>query len=237
MLKPPSVCVRQALSLQLTADITDAETVLDQVSQQVGARAVILLTLPAHTRLLLQAAKNRDQTGRFIWISMAGWGEGNEAFAGLDQQASGAIILRPRSAFVEDFRSFVQSLTFTNRRGIPDDWFEEIYQTLHGCKIEDAKRSLPFSRLCTKRETISDDMVPFDPSVLHTVIAVFMVAQGLNQIPPCQSSSLDISACISRLQNRNNEIYQVGVFLGSTCVCVCVRERERQKECVCNVCM
>ncbi|KAK7087416.1 hypothetical protein V1264_021473 [Littorina saxatilis] len=202
-----SACMGQALGLRLNADVTDAEAVLDQVSQQVGARAVILFTLPAHTRLLLQAAKNRGQTGRFIWIGTTAWGRDNEALAGLEQQASGAIVMQPYSAFVEDFRSFVKTLTFTNRQGIPDDWFEEIYQTMHTCKIAEARRSLPFSNLCSKRERIIDTMVPYDPSVLHTVIAVYMVAQGLNQIQPCQGSSLDISACISELQNRNDEIY------------------------------
>lgn len=99
-------------------------------------------------------------------------------------------------------------MTFTNRRDIPDDWFEEIYQTIHRCKIMDAERSLPFSTLCSKTERITDDMVPFEPSILHTVIAVYMVAQGLNQIPECQLSNFAISACITRLQNRNDAIYQ-----------------------------
>ena len=207
---------------------------LDQVSQQLGARAVILFTLPEHTRLVLQATKNRGQTERFLWIGTSAWGlNNNEAVTDLEQQASGAIVLQPQSAFVEDFRDFVKSLTFAHRRGIPDDWFEELYQTLHRCKIRDAKRSLPFSTLCTKGETISDDMVPFDPSVLHTVIAVFMVAQGLNQIPFCQGSGLDISACITRLQDRNDDIYQVGFLVlvcglcdwfFCVCVCVCVEE-------------
>ena len=184
---------------------------MDRISQQVGARAVILFTLPAHTRLLLQAAENRGQVGRFVWIGTSSWGRDNEAIAGLEQQASGAIILQTYSVFVEDFRNFIKSLTFNNKRNIPDDWFEEIYQTIHSCKLQNAKRSLPFSTLCSKTEVITDDMVPYDSSVLHTVIAVYMVAQGLNQIRACQRSDFEIAACITQLENRNEEIFQVSL--------------------------
>ncbi|KAL8604641.1 hypothetical protein ACOMHN_013421 [Nucella lapillus] len=202
-----TACIGQAVSLPANATIQDAEAALDLVSQQVGARAVILFTLPAHTRLLLQASKNRGQSGRFVWVVTSPWGHA-DAIKGLEEQASGAIVFRPYSLVLADFRTFVKSLTFTNRRGIPDDWFEEIYQTMHKCKIDGAKRSLPFSSLCSKTERVTDDMVPFEPAVLHTVIAVNMVAQGLNKIPACLQSNLDISACITRLANRNDAIYQ-----------------------------
>jgi hypothetical protein len=36
-----------------------------------------------------------------------------------------------------------------------------------------------------------------------------MVAQGLNEIPQCQGSGLQVSACITSLQERDNAIYQV----------------------------
>lgn len=205
-----TACVGQAIVLPANAGITDADLALQQINQDVGARAVILFTLPAHTRLLLQAVKNRGQTGRFIWIGTSSWGHGNvaEMLTGLESQALGAIILQPRSIFLQSFRNYIKSLTFTNRQGIPDDWFEEIYQTLHQCKIHTIDNSLPYSTICTRREVITDSMVPFDATVLHTIIAVFMVAQGLNDVPSCQGTQLQVAACISSLQNKNNNIYQ-----------------------------
>ncbi|XP_076434694.1 uncharacterized protein LOC143274691 [Babylonia areolata] len=203
-----SACIGQAVPLPLNADVSAAEVALDRVSQQVGSRAVILFTLPAHTRLLLQAAKKRGRPDSFVWVVTTGWGHDNWVLQGLEEQAGGALVVRPYATAVEDFRSFVTSLTFTQRQGIPDDWFEEIYQSIHRCKIHNARRPLPFPSLCDKTERITDDMVPYEPSVLHTIIAVYMVAQGLNKIPDCQGSNLDISACITRLQNRNDAIYQ-----------------------------
>lgn len=209
-----TACFGQALRLPLTATLADAEDALERVTQQVGARAVVLFTLPAHTRLLLQAARNKDLTDRFIWIGTSAWDRSSGgSLQDLEEEASGAIILQPHSVMVQEFRDFVKSLTFQNRRGIPDDWFEEIYQTIHRCTIMDTKRPLPFSRLCNKTEIIEDSQVPYDPTVLHTIIAVYMVAQGINDIPGCResvfSSSFDLSACLTNLnENRNREIHQ-----------------------------
>ena len=60
----------------------------------------------------------------------------------------------PHDSFIHltTFFHIFQSLTFTNRRGIPKDWFEEIYQTMHKCKIRNADNSLPFSNLCSEKE-------------------------------------------------------------------------------------
>ncbi|KAK7481553.1 hypothetical protein BaRGS_00027202, partial [Batillaria attramentaria] len=204
-----TACFGQALGLPLNAGIDEAEDVLERVSQQVGARAVVLFTLPAHTRLLMEAAGNKGMTGRFVWIGTSAWNQNGDELEDFKQEASGAIILQPHSVIVDDFRTYVKSLTFTNRGGIPDDWFEEIYQTLHRCTIMEAKRPLPFSTLCSKVERITDDMVTNDTSVLHTIIAVYMVAQGLNNIPSCRDVTFDISACLTNLkQSRNREIHQ-----------------------------
>jgi hypothetical protein len=51
-------------------------------------------------------------------------------------------------------------------------------------------------------------MVPQDPYVLHTIISVFIVAQGLSRIEQCTSSSLSLSACLSLQTNKNDLIYK-----------------------------
>lgn len=208
----------QALGLPQLASIADAENILEQVGQQVGSKVVVLFTTPDHTRLVLQAAKNKGLAGRYVWLGTTTWGQSSEIVSGLEQEASGAITLQAHSVMVDDFRNFIKSLTYTNRQGVPDDWFEEIYQTLHQCVIREAKRPLPFSSLCTKTEQITDDMVPYDPTVLHTIIAVYMVAQGLNNIPSCKSSSLTISACLSIIQNRHQSIYEVSRMISQQAV-------------------
>lgn len=88
----------------------------------------------------------------------------------------------------------------------------QIYQTLHKCTIQGSRRPLPYPGLCTKNEVITDSMIPNDSTVMHTVIAVYMVAQGLNGIQSCKGSNLDIAACIITLSNRNQAIYQVRKF-------------------------
>lgn len=74
----------------------------------------------------MEATKNLGLTGRYIWIGVSDWGQNNEVVQGFEQEASGAIIIQPLSILLYDFQTFIKSLTFTNRRNIPDDWFEEV---------------------------------------------------------------------------------------------------------------
>lgn len=53
----------------------------------------------------------------------------------LFEQLAGALFVEVRSAILDSFVEYVKKLTYRNRGGIPDDWFDDIYETLHQCNI------------------------------------------------------------------------------------------------------
>ena len=50
-----------------------------------------------------------------------------------------------------------------------------------------------YTRICLATDKLSDSVIAQSPSVLHTIIATFMVAQGLDGISQCQNQPLSIT--------------------------------------------
>ncbi|XP_052073187.1 uncharacterized protein LOC127711238 isoform X3 [Mytilus californianus] len=203
----PRTCVSQAIAMPVDATLEQAKTIVDDLNQRVGARVVVLFVTGAHARLLLQAATERQLTNRFIWLGSDTWANSETIVKDYEYTAAGAITIQINSHEIENFKTYLKSLTLRDHKGIPDDWFEEIYQKLHQCRILNSAVSQSYSSICTGDEKITDDMVPQDPYVLHTIISVFMVAQGLSRIDECTSSSLSLSACLTLQAKKNDLIY------------------------------
>lgn len=210
--KDRGVCMADAAGLAEDATLEDAKQVLEKVAKQVGARGVVLFVDPPHLTLLLQASREAGLSGAFTWVVPSDWAHSGENIAGLEDEVSGSITIETRTAILEEFTDYVRSLTYNNRQGIPDDWFMNIYQAIHQCSLIDVE--IPHIRrypgVCTKGEVITRDMIAQDPSVLHVIISVFSAALGLNNIPQCLRSSLDIAACL-QLQERRNELIYDGI--------------------------
>ncbi|XP_067683866.1 uncharacterized protein [Haliotis asinina] len=204
---PVNACISALEGLNVGASLTDTERILDKLSQQVGSRVVILFTTPEHSRLLLQATRSKGLAGRFIWLASDYWANSQFIVNGYEAEASGAVTMQIRSEEVQAFKTFMKSLTLNNRHGIPNDWFEELYQTLHKCRLLSATMKKDYSSICTGQERITDDMIPSDPFILHTIISVYITAYGLNNLEECRSlPQLDISACLALQEDRRRQL-------------------------------
>ncbi|RUS83579.1 hypothetical protein EGW08_008685, partial [Elysia chlorotica] len=132
-----ATCVGKALALPMDATLDDAKEVLVNLGSQVGARAVALFVKPEHLRLLLEASQALSLAGRFVWVSPADWSHSGENIEGLQSEVAGALRFETHSAILEDFNNYVRNLTYNNRMNIPEDWFFEIYETVHQCNLID----------------------------------------------------------------------------------------------------
>ena len=203
----PQLCVGKIISLAADATADDAKTVIDELNKQINAKVVVVFVLSKHIPLLLQATTEKGLNHRFIWIGSDTWADNDLLTRDYQETASGAITLQIQSAFSRKFREFMKSVTFTDRKGVPDDWFEEMYQTMHQCRILDSVVKMSYTRICTGNETIEDYMIPQDPFVLHTIISVFQYAYGLSNIDACKLTDLTLSSCLSLLGDRRQQIY------------------------------
>ena len=73
-----------------------------------------------------------------------------------------ALVMRPRVPSQDDFYQFIENLVYDgnnnnrNRAGIPRVWWEDFYQTVHRCKLSDARYPLEFDNDCALDLTIDN---------------------------------------------------------------------------------
>lgn len=207
--KEKKLCLALARSMRHDSNIDDARKIIQELNKQAGARAVVLFVSAKQIRLLLQAAKDLKLSRRFVWLGSDTWANSEYVVSdGLQEVAAGAITIQIRSMVLNGFIQYVKSLTLANHAPIPDDWFEEFYQNVHKCRILRSVVQSNYNTLCTGNEKLTDSMLPNDPFVFHMILAVDMIALGLNNIKKCRKeNALSVSSCLALQPDRNRLIY------------------------------
>ncbi|XP_055862816.1 uncharacterized protein LOC106050493 [Biomphalaria glabrata] len=205
-------CVANSVPLSSNASLAEAQQALKTLSQNVGSKAVVLLVSPDHLKLLMEASQSLGLAGRFVWIVPYDWTSDSSLLTNLEQEMAGSLIIEPRSAFVQDFKNYIsQELSWKNRNlgKIPVDWFQEIYETIHQCNILDTENptNVIYAKVCTGNEVWDSINIPQDSTILHVMISVLSIAQGLSDISACKGLNLGIAACLQLRPNKNEEIY------------------------------
>ncbi|GAB1608013.1 Metabotropic glutamate receptor 3, partial [Argonauta hians] len=206
-----AICVTKVASLSLNMTLDGAKSIVQRLNSEAGARAVIVFAIEHHIRLLLEATKDLNLVNRFVWVGSDTWGSKNFVVSnGLQEPAAGAITMQIHSHSLEGFKNYMKGLTLENHDGIPDDWFYEFYQHIHQCRLLFMKSAKNYDRICSKDEKFTDDKMQEDPFLFHTVLAVEMIAIGINNIEQCgkDSNTETLATCLSYLQNRSSILYE-----------------------------
>ena len=203
----PLICVGKIVALAPDSTLQDSKAVIDELNKQIGAKVVVVFVTPRHVTQLLQATTEKGLNHRFVWIGSDTWADNYLLTNKYEETASGAITIQIQSAFSQRFRNFMKSITLQDRKGVPNDWFEELYQTIHQCRILDSVIRKTYTRICTGEEKFTDDMIPQDPFVLHTIISVLTYAQGLSEVEACKLTDLPLASCLSLQPDRKQLIY------------------------------
>ena len=197
--KKKAGCLTESLKMSLDADLNEAIKIVKRLDSYKYVRVVILFTFTSHTRLILEAAHQLQLVGRFTWIGGDDWANRESVTKGLEDVARGAITIQLRSEPVPGFRKWVKELTLTNRKGIPDDWFEEYWQHTHKCRLTNSiVRQTQYARQCDQDEKIVENQVMDDPVILHNIIATYVTAWGLSSTTTCKGEGID--DCLWRLK-------------------------------------
>ncbi|XP_074641004.1 uncharacterized protein LOC141898799 [Tubulanus polymorphus] len=200
--KPNStLCFGKRKILPLSATLDDAKDALRSLDSLTHAKVVVLFTSVHQNRLILQACRELNLFGRFVWIGSDSWSTDYNIIRGLEEIARGAITLQVHSHVVNGFISWLRELTFTNRKGIPTDWFEEYWQHIHKCRLENSiVVQRQYNRACTRNESMKNVSIGEDPRTLRLIIATFMAAKGVTNIPECLG--LEADYCLWRVKRE-----------------------------------
>ena len=186
------VCVAESLSLEPSAEVASASTVLEQIGSKKGVSVIVLFTTTEHARLLLEAADDLNIRGKYIFLASERWADQQGLVQGVEEYAAGSISLKVQSAISEGFMDWVKSLTVANHGDIPDDWFEEFWQYALQCKLENATVvQSQFTRACAAGDRLTDANIEQNSYVLHTIISTQILASSLNDYKACQKENPD----------------------------------------------
>ncbi|XP_064620108.1 uncharacterized protein LOC135483288 isoform X2 [Lineus longissimus] len=206
-----SYCVGARHTIPKGASMEQVKEIVRDLDRKRFGRVVILFTNVKDTRKILQATKDLNLIGRFIWLGSESWATDANIPRGLEDVARGAITLEIRSEPVPGFVKWMKEITIKNTKNIPIDWLQEYLQHMFKCRIESSiVVQTQYARMCTDNERILDFMIEPDPAILHTIISAYVVAWGLSSARNKECKGEAIDDCLWRVKRseRNRIIYE-----------------------------
>ncbi|KAJ8312619.1 hypothetical protein KUTeg_009992 [Tegillarca granosa] len=175
------VCVGLSLPVSYPATVADAKLVLQELVKQKGANVILVLSL--QPRVILQAAKEMGILNKYIWVGTDTWADYSHVIRGFEEDVLGAITVGLRTARVEEVKDYIKTITYNDRKNIPEDWFLDFYQEIHKCRLSDAPNvHTDYNTECNKQERITNEKIPPGGVDLVTVAATYAMAQAVEVI-------------------------------------------------------
>ncbi|GAB1608014.1 metabotropic glutamate receptor 3-like [Argonauta hians] len=143
-----------------------------------ATRAIVLLTSPADGMSILNQAKQvvSGKSPSYLFIGADNWMKGQTR----ELAATGQVFLLVTETKFDNIQPFVRkikAMNFTNRLGLPEEWFNEFYQRFHGCSLTPTPDTTP----CTKLETVTNEMISGinQTAILSTIAGTRAIAQAI----------------------------------------------------------
>lgn len=178
-------CIGIAEGINPVSTVADLQPVVRRLADTDGIGVIVLLVVDA--RPFLEAVIAEGVASRFLLIGTDTWAAKSSVANGLAPKFAGAITIDFRNAHYNNFVDWMKTITYDNRVGIPDDWFEEFYQHIHKCQLQNSAQPLTeYTNICITTsgtvEVITEDKVKqYQPS-LTNVAASYALADGLSQL-------------------------------------------------------
>jgi hypothetical protein len=173
-------CAGASIAVPYPATLDQAKDAIRYIESD--ARSNVIVLMSSEPRIILQAAKEMNVLNKYVWIGTDTWGKSLEVVRGMEDDLLGSITVEVRSTPIEEFARYVSELKYNQRKGIPDDWFDEFYQMFHKCNLPSAKVNFPQYPACTTNEIIDFTQVTFQPYVLNTIAATYAYAKAIDAI-------------------------------------------------------
>ncbi|XP_035146691.3 metabotropic glutamate receptor 6 isoform X3 [Callithrix jacchus] len=147
-----------------------------------NARGIIIFANEDDIRRVLEAARQANLTGHFLWVGSDSWGAKTSPILSLEDVAIGAITILPKRASIDGFDQYFMTRSLeNNRRNI---WFAEFWEENFNCKLTSSgTQSDDSTRKCTGEERIGRDSTYEQEGKVQFVIdAVYAIAHALHSM-------------------------------------------------------
>lgn len=193
--KRAGICIAAAEKIDLKSPTSVFTTTIDKLLSEPYAKTVVVFSSQERQiRNLLQAAKDKGQTGTFQWLGTDSWG--NVLWLkGLEEVALNTITVSPKTVELKDFSEYFYKLhPKTNTRNL---WFKEFWERHFNCSIKNETNS-ECSRL---NLTLSNS--PVDNRAASAMDAVYVFAHALDAIQ--KQKCPDTNSVCERMRNTSGK--------------------------------
>ncbi|XP_060605256.1 uncharacterized protein LOC132757830 isoform X2 [Ruditapes philippinarum] len=177
-------CIGTAEGINSPSTVAELRPIVKRLAETKGIGVIVLIVLDP--RPILDALIAEGIAENYLLIGTDTWGVRSFITEDIAKQFAGAITIDFRNAFYNNFVNWTKTISFSNKMGLPDDWFEEFYQHIHECLLPNSKLQMPDYRLCSgpdgKGETITEDKIKQFAPRLTNIAATYAMGNGLNKL-------------------------------------------------------
>ncbi|XP_030744598.2 metabotropic glutamate receptor 6 [Echinops telfairi] len=176
------VCIAQSIKIPREPKPGEFNKVIKRLMETPNARGIIIFANEDDIRRVLEAARQANLTGHFLWVGSDSWGSKTAPILNLEDVALGAITILPKRASIDGFDQYFMTRSLeNNRRNI---WFAEFWEENFNCKLTSSGTQPDDSpRKCTGEERIGRDSTYEQEGKVQFVIdAVYAIAHALHSM-------------------------------------------------------
>ncbi|XP_014326468.2 metabotropic glutamate receptor 6-like isoform X3 [Xiphophorus maculatus] len=176
------VCIAQSVKIPREPAEGEFDKIIKRLMETSNARGVIIFANEDDIKRVLEAARQANLTGHFLFVGSDSWGAKSSPIAELEDVAEGAVTILPKRASIDGFdQYFISRSLENNRRNI---WFAEFWEDDFRCKLTRPGIKLDSDKKkCTGGERIGQDSSYEQEGKVQFVIdAVYAVAYALHNM-------------------------------------------------------
>ena len=204
-------CIGTAEGINSPSSVEELRPVVKRLTETRGIGVIVLIVLDP--RPILDALIAEGVAEKYLVIGTDTWGVSRSITEGIAKQFAGAITIDFRNAYYNDFVNWLKTISYDNRMGLPDDWFEEFYQNIHECRLPNSNlQTVSEYPLCAgvdgSAEVITEDKIKQFAPRLTNIAATYAMGNGLSKLYReygCADKSF--TTCMAGIKNARDVLF------------------------------
>ncbi|XP_041461198.1 metabotropic glutamate receptor 1-like [Lytechinus variegatus] len=180
------ICIAASASISSGSKPSEFDKIVDTLDKAPTAHVVVCFCEGITVTKLLKATRRKDKIGKYLVIGSDGWANRKEVVRNVEEEAIGAISIKPHTEHYHDFDSYYFNLRPENNTRNP--WFRGFWQERFNCLLPPSDIDPPLSTFhldspsnCTGEESLEDGYNQ-DTKMSFVVNAIYTVAYGLHNL-------------------------------------------------------
>lgn len=210
-----NICLAETLKVSSNPTHTEYTGIIDKLLKKNNAKVVILFLREEDAKGILDAATNKNISGKFTWIAADGWGTQQSPVKNNELAAEGALTIILQSTRIPEFDEYFLKLKPQHNKRNP--WFREYWETIHNCRYADKvdPKTSQFVNYCTGLEILSRSKYRQESKVQFIYDAVYAIAHSIDRMKNDLCLTQRVKECHA-LNKINGELLLKKYILNTT---------------------